>query len=132
MERSEGNLKDIKKWVSDKVKWITDKLAFGKSNDEMSSSGGSKSSVCCISDRNPYVPTTGFALLHKGEAVIPAKFNPFVGGAVAMAGTNQTITVNPSITLNVKDVVDLKRQGKEITEFVLRSVYRAQQRMAKR
>lgn len=122
--------KDIKKWVSDKVKWITDKLAFWrKSNDEMSSGGGG-SGTPRYQTGTPYVPTTGLALLHKGEAVIPAKFNPFVGN-MALAGTNQTITVNPSITLNVKDVVDLKRQGKEITEFVLRSVYRAQQRMAK-
>ncbi|HHV25494.1 MAG TPA: hypothetical protein GXX65_13675 [Methanosarcina sp.] len=48
-----------------------------------------------------------------------------------MAGTNQTITVNPSITLHVKDVLDLRRQEKEITKLVLGAIYRAQQRMAK-
>ena len=50
----------------------------------------------------PYVPRTQMALVHEGEAITPAKFNPFGpdgnlrGGAVAQAGTTINVTIDAS------------------------------------
>ncbi len=124
-----GIWSSISSWISDKVDWIADKLAFWrKSNDEMVTDGGG-GGVRAYQTGTPYVPTTGLALLHKGEAVIPAMFNPFAGGAGLAGVTNQTVTVNPKITINVKDVVDLKRKQKEITKIVMGGISNGLERM---
>ena len=72
---------NISKWMSEKVEWLTDKLTFWKKGkDEMSDSTTIKSGSsyeASYAVGTPFVPNDQIALIHKGEAVIPAALNPF-------------------------------------------------------
>lgn len=61
-----------------------------------------------------YVPRDQIALVHKGEAVIPAKMNPFVSGR-GLGGPSVTIhqTLNPAPGNDVSQVRAVMRQAKD-------------------
>lgn len=81
--------KDLKGWFSDSITWLKDKLTFwdngkekmNKRDVESSSRSSSYSyrgySVPQYDVGTPFVPSDQLALIHKGEAIIPAKYNPF-------------------------------------------------------
>ena len=55
---------------------------------------GGLSTIFGFQDGTPFVPQTGLAMIHKGEAVIPADQNPFVhGGAVGAGGGGGGLTI---------------------------------------
>lgn len=72
---------NLYRWVSDKVSWLADKLAFwrrsekemGSSNPRPRGRGGTPS----YDVGTPFVPSDQLAFIHKGEAIIPAKYNPY-------------------------------------------------------
>ena len=75
-------LKDIwqsmSSWISDTVSWIADKLMFWRnSQSEMSSTSSTNVTVPSYDVGTPFVPSTGLALIHRGEAIIPSQYNPY-------------------------------------------------------
>jgi hypothetical protein len=53
----------------------------------------------------PYVPFTGPALVHRGEAVIPAALNPFTAGAGnAGAGVDRPIVIQVPLVVNGREL----------------------------
>lgn len=54
----------------------------------------------------PYVPETGMALVHEGEAIIPSWENPAAGGAAGGGGsvTNQTFGGSSAVNLSISAV----------------------------
>ncbi|MSU01411.1 phage tail tape measure protein [Tissierella pigra] len=109
-----GVWSNISSWVSDKVDWIADKLAFWrKSESEMSTSSSSSSSkkstpnykgLPSYAVGTPFVPSDQLAFLHKGEAVIPAKYNPYNGGSGL--GGNVINIQQEGVTLKVEGNLD--------------------------
>ena len=78
-----GIWSSIANWVSSKVAWLTDKLAFWrKGSSEMNSggSGGNGKRANSFAVGTPFVSHDQSALIHKGEAIIPARYNPFTKG----------------------------------------------------
>lgn len=68
----------ISSWISDTVSWIADKLMFWKkSQSEMSSSPDIKQDIPSYDVGTLFVPKDGLAFIHKGEMVVPAKYNPY-------------------------------------------------------
>lgn len=69
----------ITNWVSNTVNWLADKLAFWRrSKTEMEQPVAPKGSKLPSYDiGTKFVPSDQIALIHKGEAIIPAKYNPF-------------------------------------------------------
>ena len=81
-----GIWSSLSSWVSDKVSWLTDKLLFWRNGQsEMNSDGGSPSKtsnstiggIPAYSQGTPWVPSTGLALIHQGEMIVPKEHNPF-------------------------------------------------------
>lgn len=71
-----------------------------------------------------YVPRTGQALVHEGEAIIPRSLNPFVGGSMGAGGTPE-IHLHGDLadfTTRVESVVDGKKR--DITTYVNKSLAR--------
>lgn len=71
-----------------------------------------------------YVPRTGQALVHEGEAIIPRSLNPFVGGSMGPGGMPE-IHLHGDLadfTTRVESVVDGKKS--DITTYVNRSLAR--------
>src|SRR5690606_5728738 len=85
------------------------------SEREMDSSSSSRSTS--TSSRNipqyavgtPFVPSDQLAFLHKGEAVIPAKYNPYNGGSGL--GGNVINIQQGDIRLNVEGNIDKNLMG---------------------
>lgn len=73
----------ISSWISEKVSWLQDKLSFWKSaQSQMSTTTTSTTNSKTVSVPKydvgtPFVPSDQLAFVHKGEAIIPAKYNPF-------------------------------------------------------
>ncbi len=97
--------RSISSWVSDKVSWIADKLAFWRKSEKEMSSSSVSTSTPSYDVGTPFVPADGLAYLHKGEAVIPAQYNPFTTTNNAFGGN--TININEGdIKLEVKGNLD--------------------------
>jgi len=68
----------ISSWISDTVSWIADKLMFWRNSQaEMSSTSSTNVEVPSYDVGTPFVPKDGLAFIHKGEMVVPAKYNPY-------------------------------------------------------
>jgi len=117
---------NITSWVEDKMNWLKDKLTFWKSSqDKMSTGGGGASiSVPQYAVGTPFVPDDQLALIHKGEAIIPAQYNPYnssntnmnnssgsSGDTLSFAGANFNFTTHDGFDANTF-VKDLKRISK--------------------
>ncbi|MCK9443151.1 MAG: phage tail tape measure protein [Tissierellaceae bacterium] len=119
-----GVWSSISSWVSDKVNWIADKLAFWKKSEkemDSSSSSSTKSSsnysnVPRYAVGTPFVPSDQLAFLHKGEAVIPAKYNPYGSG---LGGNTVTVSNNYDSLITVHGNVD-KDVVKDMEKVALR------------
>jgi phage-related protein len=69
-------------FIENSMTWLREKLSFWKSSQkEMSSdgkgSGGATINVPSYAVGTPFVPNDGLAFIHKGEAIIPAQYNPY-------------------------------------------------------
>lgn len=103
----------VEKWVNEAVAWLERKLAFWRSAQEIMSAGGggssgSSGSVPTYAQGTPWVPNTGLALIHQGEMVVPAQYNPYNGNNNAKASTTNS-SVDNSIkisSVNLPNVVD--------------------------
>lgn len=96
-------------WVGEKVAWLMSKLAFWRSSQEEMSAGDNSSGgdTPTYAQGTPWVPNTGLALLHKGEAVIPAEYNPFNVANQSTLNTSKNIDSSIKInTVNLPNVVD--------------------------
>lgn len=128
-------LKDIwsnlSSWVSDKVEWIANKLAFWKKSEREMDTGSSSFSRGTSSYRNipqyavgtPFVPSDQLAFLHKGEAVIPAKYNPYNGGS-GVGGGNVLTIEQGDIHFTVQGSMDETILPK-VERMIRREIYRA-------
>lgn len=72
----------IKDWVSDTIDWLKNKLMFWrKSQAEMNSSSSTtvtgNYTIPGYDVGTPFVPSDQLAFIHRAEAIIPAKYNPF-------------------------------------------------------
>lgn len=65
-----------------------------------------------------YVPRTGLALLHQGEAVLPAAVNPFVGGRAGALGSGISVAVG-GISVNVTGADDPKAVADAVTNQIV-------------
>lgn len=82
---------------------------LNKEADDTMATGGMNKSVGVPSYKKgtPYVPQTGMAKLHKGEAVIPAEVNPY--GKIAPGKPKKSIkSIHVTATDNGKHVVTHK------------------------
>lgn len=113
-----GIWSSLASWVSSKVSWLTDKLAFWRSSKaEMSTGGGS---IGGFAVGTPFVSHDQTALIHKGEAIIPQRYNPFTKGGhfkpeFAMAGGgggNSTYQVEINVA-NANSEIDIERAVKK-------------------
>ena len=107
-----GDIFDFLDSIGDKVKGIIDKIkgAFpGKIEVNPNITGGvdiSEASFPSHAAGISYVPQTGLALLHKGEAVIPASQN--------QAGAKSyTININNPVIRNDDDISKIRQQFEE-------------------
>ena len=90
-EGLKGVWTNISSWISDTVSWLQDKLFFWRqSQTEMSSGGMDDYGYPIYHSGTPFVPSEWLALLARGEAVIPAAFNPWNpnNSAPAIAGVS--------------------------------------------
>ncbi|SHK42325.1 phage tail tape measure protein [Desulforamulus aeronauticus] len=111
----------ISSWISSKVNWVKNQLSSWRSaQSEMSDDGGGSDKYPAYAQGTPFVPTTGLALLHAGEAVIPKEYNVFAkGGKIGRDTVSQNIEIpNVNITFNVKDAFDISKNGKKIANYV--------------
>lgn len=106
----------LEQWVNEKIAWLISKLSFWKSSQEEMSSGDSGGGINIpeYAQGTPWVPNTGLALLHVGEAVIPAQYNPFNSANQSTSNTSTTqidngITINNLSLSNVYDVSSFMR-----------------------
>lgn len=101
----------LESWVSEKVSWLMSKLAFWRSSQEEMSAGGGSSGggTPTYAQGTPWVPNTGLALIHQGEMIVPAQYNPFNGNnSVKASTTNSNIDNSVRInTVNVPNVYDV-------------------------
>lgn len=118
---------NITSWVENSINWLKDKLTFWKSSqDKMSTGGGGASiSVPQYAVGTPFVPNDQLALIHKGEAIIPAQYNPYnnssntnmnnssgsSGDSLSFAGANFNFTTHDGFNVSTF-VNDLKRISK--------------------
>ncbi|MBZ4664470.1 MAG: putative phage-related minor tail protein [Caloramator sp.] len=69
---------NIKSWVNDTVSWLKSKLLFWQqSQSKMSSNSSTTYTVPSYDVGTPFVPNDGLAFIHKGEMIVPAKYNPY-------------------------------------------------------
>ncbi len=113
----------ISSWISSKISWIRNQLTSWRSAQSEMSSGGGNDNYPAYAQGTPFVPTTGLALLHQGEAIIPKEYNVFAKGGSLGGGTvNQTYNLNPSITINVKDAFDVSKHGDKIANLLYQDI----------
>jgi len=93
----------LSSWISDKVEWIKDKLAIWNSAQSQMSSNddyeSGSSNITGYAVGTPYVPNDQIALIHKGEAIIPAQYNPFNSSnnnAAGVASNSSSVVYNIS------------------------------------
>lgn len=70
----------ISSFISEKVSWIQNMLSSWLSAKAMMGGGGdstTSSNIPAYAVGTPFVPSTQLAIVHKGEAIIPAQYNPF-------------------------------------------------------
>ena len=95
----------ISSWISDTVSWITDKLAFWNSSKSKMSSNDVKSPTIPKYDMGtPFVPNDQLAFIHKGEMIVPAKYNPYNYNNNSGANPAGEISIDASI--NIEGSVD--------------------------
>ncbi|HHV26008.1 MAG TPA: phage tail tape measure protein [Tissierellia bacterium] len=118
----------LKNWVSDKVNWLSDKLFFWrKGQDEMKGGGGKGIPQYAVG--TPFVPNDQLAFIHKGEAVIPAKYNPFNPANRNRNQSREPFKTSATSTENhyhigklefprVQDANEIRRAIEELPNFV--------------
>ncbi|MEA4926301.1 MAG: phage tail tape measure protein [Syntrophomonadaceae bacterium] len=89
---------NISSWVSDKVNWISNKLSTWRSAINTMSSG---SDYPAYATGTTYVPYTGLALIHQGEAIIPAQHNPYNPENRSKSSAATSPVINNYATFNV-------------------------------
>lgn len=109
----------ISSWISEKVQWIQNMLSSWRSAQTEMSSGDSGSNMNSYAVGTPFVPNNQIALIHKGEAIIPAQYNPYNpankggnSGVSSMAGESYNIYGNINIS-KVNDLDDFTSQLKQ-------------------
>lgn len=99
-------------WIKDAIGWLRN-LAQESSGSAAAKAGGVNAimgySGATYDVGTNYVPETGLALIHKGEAVIPADRNPHNKGYKGFMGGN--VIVN---SLVVREEADIKKVAKEL------------------
>jgi len=100
----------LSSWISDKVEWIKDKLAaWSSAQSQMSSYDDyeSSSNIPAYAVGTPYVPNDQIALIHKGEAIIPAQYNPFNSSnnntTGATSNSNSVVYYISGVTVKAND-----------------------------
>jgi phage-related minor tail protein len=92
-------------WISEKIQWLKDKLSFWKSSQAEMSSGNDNSDVSAsYAVGTPFVPNDQIALIHKGEAIIPAQYNPWNPtnqNKNSKLENQSNLNIHNSITFNV-------------------------------
>lgn len=96
-------------WVSEKVSWINNKLSAWRSAQSAMSSGDG-GSFPAYAQGTTYVPNTGLALIHKGEAIIPAQYNPFNSSNNNTAGATSN---SSSVVYNISGVTVKADDGEQ-------------------
>jgi len=67
----------IESWVSDTISWLKDKLSFWKKSKTEMTSDDSEENIPSYDVGTPFVPRDGLAMIHKGEMIVPAAYNPY-------------------------------------------------------
>ncbi len=68
----------LSNWISEKVEWIKDKLSvWNSAKSKMSEDDDTSSNIRSYAIGTTFVPQTGLALIHQGEAIIPSQYNPW-------------------------------------------------------
>ena len=88
------NIKDQVNRLIGSVNWVIDKI----NSVEIAGKSPNISNIPTLNTGTNYVPQDTLAMIHKGEAVVPKKFNPYANGinnsTLAGMGGRTTIVVN--------------------------------------
>ncbi|TCT16407.1 TP901 family phage tail tape measure protein [Natranaerovirga pectinivora] len=130
----------LKNWVSNTISWLTDKLFFWrKSKSEIDSSQAevnaktttnttSGMSVPAYASGASLIKNDGLALIHKGEAVVPAYANPWnpsnkngsLGGSKVEMNIDSLLTINGNVDESI--MPQLERFGKKLKNEVFATI----------
>jgi hypothetical protein len=127
-----GIWSSMKSWVDNTVSWLADKLMFWRrSNDEMSSPSTSSnrvsSSIPRLSVGSSLIKSDGLAYLHAGEAVVPARHNPWnpnSNNTNTNKDRNQKDTPKIDIKINIEKVIGDEKSGEKLGNGVVNSLKR--------
>ncbi|WP_141690652.1 phage tail length tape measure family protein [Dehalobacter sp. TeCB1] len=104
----------ISSWISEKVQWIQNMLSSWRSAQSEMASGDSGSKIPAYAVGTPFVPNDQIALIHKGEAIIPAQYNPYnpsnkVSSGMIANTINHNYSLN-NVTINTDNAKDFFKQ----------------------
>ena len=95
----------------DGVNWIIDKI----NNIEIAGHSPNIKHIPSLSVGTNYVPQDTLAYIHKGEAVVPKKFNPYANGF--NNNVVQTMSIpTPEITINISNNMEFDPLGQMINK----------------
>jgi len=116
---------NLSSWITEKVNWLQDKLSFWRSSQsEMSSADDNDGNNPAYAQGMPFVPETGLALLHAGEMVVPAQYNPYnpankSGRSEALYTSGESFNIYGNININkVDNLEQFTRQLKQRARLV--------------
>lgn len=89
----------ISSWFNNTVSWIKDKLSFWSASQSRMPSTYSRPNMPVYDVGTPFVPNDQLALVHKGEMIVPAKYNPY-NPKSNVAAINPTVN-NRDFNLNI-------------------------------
>lgn len=95
----------------DGVNWIIDKI----NNIEIAGHSPNIKHIPSLNVGTNYVPQDTLAYIHKGEAVVPKKFNPYANGINPNTINNMSV-VNPNITIQIENNMEFDALGQMINK----------------
>ena len=102
----------ISSWISDTVSWIADKLMFWRKSQAEMSTSSTDVKIPSYDVGTPFVPNDGLAFIHKGEMIVPAKYNPYNSESIVskekiLSGNNYYINIDKVETKDADSFVKL-------------------------
>ncbi|MEH7416061.1 phage tail tape measure protein [Neobacillus drentensis] len=121
VDKTVGVFEDVTGAIKTALEWLTfwDDKKPKKKTLEIEEKTTSSGKTASYDVGTPYVPNDQLALIHKGEAIIPAKYNPF---NTSNSTRNVTPTSNTNNNFNINFKVDKMTGSQKDAEFFLSQI----------